>query len=82
MMQHGWYSEEQARRAGVVLCRTLDGGIVECSLVTRTLEEGLAVGFADMEYRGEVEAFLRRLRPGRGHGSWKCEELSSVVPDR
>lgn len=74
MLEHGWYSEEQARRVGAVLFRTLDGGVVECSLVTMTLEEGLGVGFADMEYRGEVDSFLRRLRPGRGHGVWKYME--------
>jgi len=82
MLEHGWYSEDQAKRVGVVLYRTIDGGIVECSLVTRTLEEGLGVGFADMEYRGEVEAFLRRLRPGRGHGNWKYQEEDQGVAQR
>lgn len=72
--EHGWYSDEQARRVGAVLYRTPEGGVAECSLVTRTLEEGLTMGFADMEYRGEVEAFLRRLRPGKGYGKWQYEE--------
>lgn len=74
MCEHGWYSEEQARRVGTVLYRTPAGGVETCTLVTPSLEEGLSVGFADMEYRGEVVSFARRLTRGRGHGAWKFEE--------
>ena len=79
MAEHGWYSDEQARRVGAVVYRTPEGGVVECSLVTGTLEEGLMMGFPDMEYRGEVDSFARRLRPGRGHGNWKYQEEQGVA---
>ena len=82
MAEHGWFSDEQAKRVGAVLFRTPEGGIAECSLVTRTLEEGLTSGFADIVYRGEVDSFLRRLRPGRGHGDWKYQEEEQGVAQR
>ena len=62
MTLHAWYSATMAERTGSLVYARADGTEVVVTTLTRTPAHG--VGFDDIEERGEVETFVRRLSWG------------------
>lgn len=61
-LKQGWYSEKQRKLVGIVEYKSAAGESVEVTCVSDTLQHQM--GFDDVEHRGEVREFVRRVESG------------------
>ena len=73
---HAWFSKKQQESTGVVEYKTPQGLLVQVTQVTEEKEHGS--GYTDMEYRGIVTTFVRRVvAPVINISGYKLEEFDA-----